>query len=197
MIYVRNVHPTRPVYVPIAPGWTRLLLPSVTAQLPASALTSASVQYALERQHLAIVTEISRGGGAPERWRRDIQVAIAAAERRELAAFVAAQGDLPGRRERQSRRSSRRKRRADDWPEAWSDHLRARWAEGASTQTIAAELGVKPRGVGNKAAALGLPRREQLPRSPRSVAGHLNGVSLGSSGRLTTMPFEHRKTAAA
>jgi hypothetical protein len=183
MIHIRNVHPSRPAYVPVARGWSRLLMPSVTTSVPASVLGLPGVQRALRAQRLAVVTECNGAGGTQERLRRDMQAAIAAAERRELAAFVAAQGDLPGRRDGPSRRPSRRKRRADDWPEAWSDHLRTRWAEGASTQTIAAELGVKPRGVGNKAAALGLPRRECRPTvHPEALQATLTVLVSGRQG---------------
>ncbi len=59
-----------------------------------------------------------------------------------------------------------RKRRADEWPAGLIVRLKARWAEGATSAAIAAELGVTPGAVTAKATRLGLPRRYK-PRSDR------------------------------
>ncbi len=67
MIFLRNIHPKRAAYVPVAPGWARLLLPAVTAAVPAGVLALAGVQRALDCQHLAVVTEVNRAGGARKR----------------------------------------------------------------------------------------------------------------------------------
>jgi hypothetical protein len=67
VIFLRNIHPKRAAYVPVAPGWARLLLPAVTAAVPAGVLALAGVQRALDCQHLAVVTEVNRAGGARKR----------------------------------------------------------------------------------------------------------------------------------
>jgi len=47
-----------------------------------------------------------------------------------------------------------------NWPAERAEKLRELWADGASVNTIARELGISRNAVTGKAARLGLPRRE-------------------------------------
>ena len=85
MIHVRNLHPTKTLYLPYCPGWARVLRPAATTMLSPVVLSLPTVLRALRRQDIAVVTEINRGNSAPERLRQDMALAIAVAEARERA----------------------------------------------------------------------------------------------------------------
>ncbi len=161
-VHVRNVHPTRRLMVPIAPGWSRLLYPAVTACLPAGVVESPAVRRMLAAQVLAVVGEAGWDADARQRQadRAGMEAAIRRAEQREFDQWRARwrARQQPPRRTHKSAQVNR-KRRADEWPPEWTERLRRRWAEGASAEQIASEIGLTPGAVASKALREGLEAR--------------------------------------
>lgn len=86
MIYLRNVHPKQTVYLPIRPGWRRVLKPAVTTSVPAALLHTAAVRQLLLRRLISVVDGASWDANIRQcrASRTDWARAIAAAEQREF-----------------------------------------------------------------------------------------------------------------
>jgi hypothetical protein len=158
-VYLRNLHPTRKAWLPVEQGWSRLVYPGVTTRLPDAVLHLPAVRNLLEKQ--LVVAVDNAGWNADERQRRSELAGMAELVR--LAEQAQFDRLLQGVRLRGSYRppSRPRKPRADEWPEAWTERLKQRWAEGATGPEIAGELGgnVTPGSVGAKIRRLGLASR--------------------------------------
>jgi hypothetical protein len=144
VIQLRNRDLHRSLYLPIAPGWTRLVPPQAAVSVPASVLRLPGVQRALAEERLQVVTEASAASNADARTavalRRDMQAAIAQAERAALEQL-------------QRRRSEPEEGRA--WTR-WTPELVARLlrTDSVSLTAMAAELGVGRRTLRMRRAEL-------------------------------------------
>ena len=93
--------PLVPISAWLGPG---ILYPQAcTSQVPAQTLALPAVRRALDRQHLAVITEVSRARDAGELLRRDLAAAIAAAERRAFDRLIAQQARQRGEVEKPRR----------------------------------------------------------------------------------------------
>jgi hypothetical protein len=155
-------------------GWIRLLHPGVTSQVPAQTVALPAVQKLLAAERLRVVTEVSATPDAAEMLRTDLAAAIAELERSELAVLIARQHRERGtvgaakRAYVRRQRPEDRKRRTDEWLAALVERLKTRWGQATGSQ-IAAELGVPPNAVAQKAARLGLPARQRPRRGRQAV----------------------------
>jgi hypothetical protein len=161
MIYLRNTHPTQRLAVPVSRGLTRLLWPGVTSRVPAAVLDHSAVQALLDQQRVQVITECLHAPGARERLRRDMQAAIAQAERAEFAKLLVRQqrqrhvppaAVIGGR--------APRSQADDEW-------LREQWLAGTPRAVIGRHLGITGQGVGMRAKTLGLRPHPRCFRSPR------------------------------
>jgi hypothetical protein len=85
-IFVRNLHPSRRVLVPLGDGLARVLAPAVTSAFPARVLAHPTVRTLLARQ---FITRIDLASWDPEERQRralraDMQAAIARLEQAEV-----------------------------------------------------------------------------------------------------------------
>ena len=85
-VHLRNAHPKQTVYVPIAPGWCRVLRPAVTTCVPAALLHTPAVRHLLIRRLVDVVDGAAWDADVRQRCatRTDMARAIAAAEQREF-----------------------------------------------------------------------------------------------------------------
>jgi hypothetical protein len=85
-IFLRNAHPKQIVYLPIAPGWCRVLRPAVTTSVPARVLHTPVVRRLLLRRLVDVVDGAAWDADARQRnaSRTDMACAIARAEQREF-----------------------------------------------------------------------------------------------------------------
>jgi hypothetical protein len=155
VIYLRNTHPTRHASVPIGQNWIRLLMPQNTVAVPSAALALPHVQQLLADQRLAVVTECtgSADARAAAASRRDMQAAIAQAERQAFDRLIARQQQQHQLSAEAVLGGQRPRTKADD------EWLRAAWLAGTSRTAIARRLGITPQGAGLRAKALRLPPR--------------------------------------
>jgi hypothetical protein len=154
VIQLRNRDLHRSLYLPIAPGWTRLVPPQAAVSVPASVLRLPGVQRALAEERLQLVTEISTASSPDARaaaaLRRDTQAAIAQAERAALEQL-------------QRRRGGPEERRAFT---RWTPELDERLVqtEFADLAALALELGVGRQHLRNRRAELRQVQRLGLSR---------------------------------
>jgi hypothetical protein len=86
IVYLRNVHAKRIVYLPVRPGWCRVLKPAVTTAVPAALLHTAAVRQLLLRKLVDVVhgaawdADTRQARASRTDWAR----AIAAAEQGEF-----------------------------------------------------------------------------------------------------------------
>ena len=156
-VYVRNLHPTQRLMVPIAPGWARLLLPSVTAAVPAQAAESPIVRRMLAAQVLAVVGEAGWNADARQRQadRFGMEELIRAAEQREFDGYRLRQ--RPARRTPSAPGSPGH--HAGRWPDEKNAQFKVRWASGVPLDTLAVEFNVSRGSIIDRAGRLGLPSR--------------------------------------
>jgi GcrA cell cycle regulator len=85
-VHLRNAHPKQTVYLPIAPGWCRVLRPAVTTSVPARVLHTPVVRQLLIRKLVDVVDGAAWDADARQRRASctDMARAIAAAEQREF-----------------------------------------------------------------------------------------------------------------
>ena len=165
IVYLRNVHAKRIVYLPVRPGWCRVLKPAVTTAVPAALLHTAAVRQLLLRKLVDVVH-----GAA---W--DADTRQARASRTDWAA--------------QSPRPSRASSTGcgfgcgsvsvaghpdDRWTAERVAEFRALLLSEAKPAEIAATMGMAPDSVHAKACQLGLARRAlkaglTSPRRPQAV----------------------------
>ena len=170
MIYLRNVHPKQTMYLPVRPGWCRVLRPAVTTALPPTALHHPAIRQLVAAQELQVVTEVAGSADPDARQRaalrRDLQVALAAAEAKEFDKLRQGitipprrTGAGPGGKGRYSRWTPERKAR-----------LERLWRAGASVDVIANEVGLGRANVWAVVQRFGLPPRRvavrQAPDQP-------------------------------
>lgn len=152
------------MYLPVRPGWRRVLRPMVTTCVPATLMH----QPAVRRLLLHRVVEVVDGAAfdADTRQRRtastDMARALAAAEQAECARLVGGLRYSADRR--QGRAGGVRKKRRDEWPDDRVARLEALWPAKTPLE-ISRELGVSPGAISSKAKTLGLLGR----RAPKSL----------------------------
>jgi hypothetical protein len=85
-VHLRNAHPKQTVYLPIAPGWCRVLRPAVTTCVPARILHTPAVRQLLLRKLIDVVDGAAWDADVRQRTasRTDMARAIAQAEQREF-----------------------------------------------------------------------------------------------------------------
>lgn len=85
-VYLRNLHPTKRVMVPLGRGWVRLLYPGVTTHVPERVLHTPLVRKLLIRKMVEVVDGAAWDADVRQRnaSRADMARAIAAAEQREF-----------------------------------------------------------------------------------------------------------------
>jgi hypothetical protein len=132
-------------------------MPQNTVAVPSAALALPHVQRLLADQRLAVVTECtgSADARAASALRRDMQAAIAQAERREFDKLLA-------RQPHQHHDVHAAAILSDKPPriKANSEWLRAAWFAGTPRTAIARHFGVTPQCISQRAKALGLPPRD-------------------------------------
>lgn len=157
MIYLRNLHPKQTVYVPVSPGWCRMLRPGVTSALPSAALHTPAARALLTRQLITVVD--GAAWNAETRQARALKAemarAIAKAEQAEfdklrkgVVISPRRKGKGPGGKGRYSRWIPERKARFGQL-----------WRAGASVDVIANEVGMGRANVWATVQRFGLPGR--------------------------------------
>jgi hypothetical protein len=163
VIHLRNLDPRRSAYLPVAPGWCRVVLPQACASVPAATLRSAAVQRALAAEQLAVVTEIngSADARAVAALRRDMAIAIARAEQREFDRL------RQGVSIRPRRKATGRYQR---WTPERLSRFRQLWLSGAPITTIAQACKLAHDSVLATGYARGLPPRRSRLQAPAEAA---------------------------
>ena len=151
MIYLRNAHPKQTVYLPIRPGWRRVLKPAVTTSVPAALLHTETVRQLLLRELIVVVDGAAWDADVRQRRanRTDWARAIAAAEQRE---FDKLREGLPAAR-------------GHYWPVQQIEHVRQRLAAGATVKQLAAEHGLVPQTIRSLCQRHGLRVRHRPRRA--------------------------------
>jgi hypothetical protein len=140
-VYPRNIHAKQLVYLPIRPGWCRVLKPAVTTAVPEALLHTAAVRQLLLRKLVDVVDGAAWDPDVRQRRasRADTARAIAAAEQREFDRLLA---DMPCR------------------PHYWSaqriEHLRARIVAGVTMTELAGQFGLSRQAIGQVVQRHGL-----------------------------------------
>jgi hypothetical protein len=149
-VFLRNAHPKQTVYLPLAPGWCRVLRPAVTTCVPERLLNTPAVRQLLLRKLIETVDGAAWDAEVRQRRasRTDMTRAIAAAEQAEFDRLL---------RHRQDQVETR------SWTR-WTVELDARLlaASAADLTALAAELGITRRSLVDRRAAL----RRSGPRQP-------------------------------
>jgi hypothetical protein len=140
-VYLRNTHPKQVLYLPIRPGWCRVLKPAVTTAVPPALLHTAAVRQLLLRKLVDVVDGAAWDADVRQRRasRTDMARAIAAAERREFDRLLA---DMP--------------RRQHYWSAERIELLRARIAFGVTMKELAGEFGLTRQAIGQVVQRHGL-----------------------------------------
>lgn len=128
IVYLRNVHATQTVHLPIRPGWCRVLKPAVTTAVPAALLHTSEVRQLLLRRLVDLVDGAAWDADVRQRRasRTDWARAIAAAEQRE---FDKLRAGLPPGHEYY-------------WSAEQIERIRHRIAAGATMKQLATEHGL-------------------------------------------------------
>lgn len=136
------MHAKQTVYLPICPGWHRVLKPAVTTSVPAALLHTPAVRQLLLKKLVDVVDGAAWDAEARQRQasRTDWARAIAAAEQLEFDKLLA--GLAP--------------QREHYWSPKRLERLRQRIDAGATMKQLAAELGLTRQAVDNLCRRHGL-----------------------------------------
>ena len=158
-VFLRNLHPTKRLAVPLGDGWARIVPPQACAAVPSAALASPRVQHALADQRLAVVTEVNANADSRNALalRTDLALAIAQAERRAFARLIA---------QAQERGEVEKLKRGHYWSAEQIEGLRHRIAAGATMRELATEHGLTRQAIGSLCRRYGL-KAGYAPRGDR------------------------------
>jgi hypothetical protein len=166
--FVRNLHPKQTIYLPVSPGWARVLRPAVTTALPTAVLHTPAVRSLLTRQMITVVDGAAWDPDARQRraLKADMARAIAAAEQAE---FDKLRVDMAPPRQRHKLFGKPRNR----WTAERVAQLRTLLLSNAPSREITATLGLARGSLNATARRFGLTRqgRQQAATGRAGSAG--------------------------